>query len=97
MRLRFAPRAIENLIAIAEYIRTENPRAAQRVRAAIYRSLETLLLFPAVGRLQTTDEVRKFVTRPYSYIVYYRHDAAADEIVILSVKHPAQRRDHSDR
>ena len=40
--------------------------------------------------------VRKFVTRPYAYIVYYLIDESADEIVILNVKHPARRREHED-
>jgi toxin ParE1/3/4 len=40
--------------------------------------------------------VRKFVTRKYAYLVYYTVDEAADEIIILNVKHPAQRREHED-
>ena len=96
MKLRFTPRAVENIAAIADYIRERNPGAAQRVRAAIYESLQDLILFPHVGRLQQTEGVRKFVTRKYAYIVYYLVDDLAEEIIILSVKHPAQRRDHED-
>jgi len=40
--------------------------------------------------------VRKLVTRKYTYLVYYTVDEAAQEIVILNVKHPAQGREHSD-
>jgi plasmid stabilization system protein ParE len=40
--------------------------------------------------------VGKFVTRKYAYLIYYKVDAAAEEIVILSVRHPAQRREHED-
>jgi plasmid stabilization system protein ParE len=96
MKLRFTPRAVENIIAIADYIRERNPAAAQRVRAAIYESLQDLILFPNVGRLQQTEGVRKFVTRKYAYIVYYAVDDSAEEIVILNIKHPAQRREHED-
>lgn len=96
MKLRFTPRATENITAIADYIREHNPAAAQRVRAAIYESLQDLILFPHVGRLQQTQGVRKFVTRKYAYLVYYAVDEAADEIIILNVKHPAQKREHSD-
>jgi plasmid stabilization system protein ParE len=39
MRLRFTPRAVENLTELADYIRAHNPDAARRVRADIYRSL----------------------------------------------------------
>ncbi len=96
MKLRFTLRAVENIAAIAQYIRERNPAASQRVRAAIYESLQDLILFPHVGRLQQTEGVRKFVTRKYAYLVYYTVYEAADEIIILNVKHPAQRREHED-
>jgi plasmid stabilization system protein ParE len=97
VKLRFTRRATENIASIAGYIRDHNPAAAVRVRAAIYASLQNLILFPRVGRLQKTKGVRKFVTRPYAYIVYYVIDESADEIIILNVKHPAQRREHEDK
>ena len=50
MKLRFTPRATANIIEIADYIRSRNPAAAERVRTAIYASLENLLLFPHIGR-----------------------------------------------
>lgn len=96
MKLRFTPRAIANLIEIADYIRAHNPTAARRVRAAIYDSLQNLILFPYVGRKQKVEGVRKFVTRKYACLVYYTVDEAAEEIVILNVKHPARRREHED-
>lgn len=96
MRLRFTPRAIENLAEIADYIHERNPAAALRVRAAIYESLQNLILFPHVGRRQKAEGVRKFVTRKYSYLVYYTVDEAAAEIVILNIRHPARRREHED-
>jgi len=96
MKLRFTPRAVGNIASIADYIRERNPVASQRVRAAIYESLQDLILFPHVGRLQQTEGVRKFVTRKYAYLVYYTVDDAAEEIIILSIKHPAQRREHED-
>jgi len=96
MKLRFTPRATENIAGIGNYIRDHNPAAAVRVRATIYSSLQNLILFPRAGRLQKTEGVRKLVTRPYAYIVYYRLDEDADEVVILNVKHPAQKRAHED-
>jgi plasmid stabilization system protein ParE len=96
MRLRFTPRAIANIEAIGDYIRQRNPAAALRIRAAIYESVENLILFPRAGRRQKTEGVRKIVTRKYRYIVYYTIDEDAGEIVILNVKHPAQRREHED-
>jgi toxin ParE1/3/4 len=96
MKLRFTLRAAENIATIADYIHERNPVAAVKVRDAIYTSLRNLMLFPRAGRPQKIEGVRKFVTRPYAYIVYYVFDEAADEIIILNVKHPAQRREHED-
>jgi plasmid stabilization system protein ParE len=52
MKLRFTPRAVENITEIARYIRDQNPTASQRVRADIYESLQDLILFPYIGRVQ---------------------------------------------
>ncbi|HEU5016883.1 MAG TPA: type II toxin-antitoxin system RelE/ParE family toxin [Pseudolabrys sp.] len=81
---------------IADYLRERNPAAALRIRFAIYETLQNILLFPYAGRLQTTETVRKLVTRRYGYIIYYAVDEAADEIVLLSIQHPAREREHQD-
>lgn len=96
MKLRFTPRALENVTDIADFIRERSPAAAENVRDAIYESLQNLILFPRAGRPQVTEGVRKFVTRKYSYLIYYTLDEADDEIIILNVKHPAQKHEHDD-
>src|SRR5260370_42323770 len=65
MKLRFTPRAAQDIAAIADYIRARNPGAARRGRAAILQSLQNLVLFPKVGRTQAVEGVRKLVTRKY--------------------------------
>jgi plasmid stabilization system protein ParE len=96
VKLRFTGRALENLLQIADYLQDRNPAAALRVRKAIYESLGTLVAFPYAGRLQTTEGIRKLVTRKYSYLVFYTVDEATAEIVILNVKHPARKPEHGD-
>jgi plasmid stabilization system protein ParE len=71
MKLRFTPRATQDLASIAAYIRDRNPPAALRVRAAILESLQSLILFPHIGRQQQVEGVRKLVTQRYAYLVYY--------------------------
>jgi toxin ParE1/3/4 len=96
MKLRFTPRATQDLAGIADYIREHSPQAALRVRSAILESLQNLIVFPRLGRRQQVEGVRKLVTRNYRYFIYYTIDEVADEIVILSIQHPAQEREHSD-
>ena len=40
--------------------------------------------------------MRKLVTARYAYIIYYIVDEAQQEIVILSMKHPAEEREYDD-
>ena len=97
MKLRFSPQATQDLVEIADYIRANNPRAAERVRAAILDSLALLVTFPRLGRKQSAERVRKLVTRRYGYIAYYLVDEPASEIVLLSIQHPARSRPVQDR
>jgi len=81
---------------IADYIRARNPAGALRVRGAILESLQNLVAWPEIGRRQTEEGVRKLVTRKYPYLIYYKIDAAADEIVVLTIQHPARQRQYED-
>jgi toxin ParE1/3/4 len=76
--------------------RTHNPAAALAVRDAILRSLHNLTRFPAIGRPQNVEGVRKLVTPRYRYLVYYIIDEVAEEIVVLTIQHPARSRDYLD-
>jgi toxin ParE1/3/4 len=96
MKLRFTPRAAQDIAAIADYIRARNPGAARQVRAAILQSLQNLVLFPKVGRAQAVEGVRKLVTRKYPYLVYYRVDEASEEIIILTIRHASREREYED-
>jgi plasmid stabilization system protein ParE len=96
MKLHFTPRARLDLIGIADYIRTRNPAAALAVRQAILGSLQSVAMFPEIGRQQSVEGVRKFITRRYGYLIYYTVDREAEEIVVLTIQHPARRREYSD-
>jgi toxin ParE1/3/4 len=96
VRLRFTPRAVFDLASIADYIRERNPAAAVRVRSSILKSLGNLTAFPRMGRKQSTPGVRKLVTRRYSYLVYYKVDLDAREVVVLSIRHPARKRKYKN-
>ena len=66
------------------------------MRSAIYETLENLLIFPHAGRRQNAEGVRKIVTRKYAYVIYYPVDDAAQDIIVLNVKHPAGKQDYTD-
>ena len=58
--------------------------------------LQNLALFPAIGRPQSVEGVRKLVTPRYRYLVYYMIDDEAAEVEILTIQHPARRREYQD-
>jgi plasmid stabilization system protein ParE len=66
------------------------------VRSSILKSLDNLTVFPRMGRKQTTPGVRKLVTRRYSYLVYYRVDMEAREVVVLRIRYRARKRKYKD-
>jgi hypothetical protein len=66
------------------------------VRAAILESLQNLVLFPQAGRLQKVEDVGKLVTRHYPYLVHYTIGETAEEIIVITIQHPAREREHSD-
>jgi toxin ParE1/3/4 len=96
VKLRFTPRAVSELAAIGDCIHERNPAAAKRVRASILKSIDHLTVFPRMGRKQTTPGVRKLVTDRYSYLVYYTVDMDAQEVVVISIRHPARKRKHKN-
>jgi plasmid stabilization system protein ParE len=97
MKLRLTRRATQDLAGIGDYIGDQNPKAALRVRAAILETLQLLVRYPQIGRAQTVVGVRKIVTRRYPYIVYYSVDADAQEVVVITVQHPARAREYTDQ
>ena len=96
MKLRFTPRATHDLAEIAEYVRTRNLSAAPAVRGAILRSLQNLTLFRQSVVPKMSRGVRKLVTTKYRYFVYYAVNEAAEEVVILTIRHSARRRKYQD-
>ena len=97
MKLRFTPRATHDLAEVAEYLRSRHPSAALAVRGAILlRSLQNLTIFPAIGRPQNVEGVRKLITPRYRYLVYYMIGEGAEEIVILTIQHPARNSEYRD-
>ena len=96
MRLRLTRRAAADIVDIAGYLDRYSPSAALLVRAAILDALRRLVDFPHSGRAQSLEGVRKLVVRKYPYLVYYTVDETADEVIVLTIQHPARERELDD-
>jgi toxin ParE1/3/4 len=89
MRVRYSPRAIEDLENIRVYVTKDNPKAAWVVASFIRRSIAVLEEWPYHGRATEKENVRRLVVMNYPYVVYYR---VIDDVVILTVTHSARNR-----
>lgn len=90
MKARYTPRALADLLEIADYIRQFNPAAALKVRDDIRRAIAMLERFPHSGPRTNVPPVRKAVVRRYPYIIYYEVEVDRREIVILTIQHGAK-------
>ena len=85
-RIRWTTDASDQLTAAIDYIRNDDPAAAQRIAQAVMDRIDRLASFPALGRPGEMEGTRELVSPPY--VIVYRYN---DEIVeILHVWHGAQ-------
>jgi plasmid stabilization system protein ParE len=92
MKVVYAPKALRDLQAIADYLMERSPKAAAKVGNDIRAAIDLAALFPQSGRHISTEDSRKLISKRYKYVVYYLIDVQLDEIQITSVFHPAQDR-----
>jgi toxin ParE1/3/4 len=88
MRIRFTPRARDDLVEIHAYIAMENPAAARRVVAAIREQITLLVQHPMAGRRGQIPDTRELVISRYPYLVAYRVNH--DVVEVLSIWHTAR-------
>ena len=89
MLIRWSPEAAEDLSRIVEYIRHENPTAAQRIAKTIYERAGALESLPYLGRPGRVEGTRELPLPSLPFLVVYRVLEHAVEIV--NVIHGAQR------
>jgi toxin ParE1/3/4 len=89
MKIRWSPEAATDFAGIVEYIRQQNPSAADRIAHTLYDSVTSLKSFPNRGRLGRVEDTRELVLAPLPFIVVYR--AKRSTVEIVRVLHGAQR------
>ncbi|WP_448950054.1 type II toxin-antitoxin system RelE/ParE family toxin [Labrys neptuniae] len=89
MKVVYAPRALRDLEAVAAYVGDRSASGAKHVLAAIKTSIETLSLFPKIGRVVTPKGHRFIPVLKYPYVIFYRVEG--DTLLVLHIRHAARR------
>jgi plasmid stabilization system protein ParE len=91
-RYQFTPQAARDLLDIWSFIAQDNPRAADRVEAAVFRACDLLADSPLAGRMRkdlTSLPLRFWVVHPYSnYLIVY--DPEKNPAQIIRILHGAR-------
>lgn len=87
--LIWSPEAAVDFAAIVEYIRKDNPSAAERTAKSIYDRVSTLAPFPQQGRKGRIQETRELALTPLPFIVVYR--VKGNSLEIVRILHGSQR------
>jgi toxin ParE1/3/4 len=89
MKVRYRPRAVADLVGIADYLSERSPAGVRAVEARIRATVELLRQFPGSGRmLEQRSQVRVMPLVRYPYLIFYA--VAEEELVILHIRHGAR-------
>ena len=88
MRVRWTAPAADDLARIVEYIRKDDPAAAQRVARRIFEGVARLRVFPRRGRIGLVEGTRELIFSPWPYVAVY--EIVEDYVLVLRVRHTAQ-------
>jgi plasmid stabilization system protein ParE len=86
LNLRYTPKALAELVL--GYIAERSPQGARNVQARIQAITTLLVQHPYSGQLTSEGGLRRIVTPPYPYLIFY--EVTAEDVVIIGVRHAAR-------
>lgn len=87
-QLEFTRRTIHNIADAEAHIAQDNPAAAQKVVARIYKTAERLESFPETGRPGRVAGTREIPLDKYPYTIIYR--IRPSKVVVYAVLHQSR-------
>jgi toxin ParE1/3/4 len=88
VKVRYTLPALADLNAILDYIAAHSPQGAKRVQARIQSIIDLLSLYPFVGARTDDPTIRRLLTPPYPFLVFY--EVTETEIIVHAVRHAAR-------
>ncbi len=92
MKIRVRQEAINDLAAIHAWIATDRPIVAEKIIDQIMHNVETIALFPRLGRSGDARNTLEWVTPGLPYIITYQLDTKSKLLTVLAVFHSSQNR-----
>jgi toxin ParE1/3/4 len=92
VKIRYTRPALADLASILDYIGDHSPQGAARVQARIQAVIDLLLAHPHIGVRTDDPSIRRLMTLPYPYLVFY--EITETTVVVHAIRHGA--RDPSD-
>jgi plasmid stabilization system protein ParE len=89
VRIRFTPRARNDLEEILQYIDERSQRGALNVKRAIRKTIDLIGEFPEGGRLAGEQATRVLPAGRYPYLIYWIVEAS--EVWIVHIRHARRR------
>jgi plasmid stabilization system protein ParE len=87
-RLVFAPRALDDLDRLTEFLLEQSPEWAKATAPIIVSGLQALRLHPLIGRPMEHGLRELLISRGRTgYVALYQYDAATDTVLLLAIRH----------
>lgn len=89
MRIKMTKSANIDLSESDDFIRENNPLAADRMASRIDDAISHLAIYPAIGRIGRVSKTREFVVSGTPFVIIYQ--VRTSIIVVYRVLHTAQK------
>jgi len=87
-QIALSPQAQLDIELVFDYIAIDNPIKAQKFINEIINKIETLEIYPNAGKVDTVNNCRVLVKRPY--LIYYRVLDNLAKVEIIHIRHGAR-------
>lgn len=91
MKVRYSPRASNDLAFIRQYLSEQSPRGAVNVMTAIYGAIEFIRRNPDGAEKTAIVGVHAKIVLKYRFKIFYRVQENDDVIEIIHVRHTSRK------
>jgi toxin ParE1/3/4 len=85
LRIRYTRPALTDLEVVLDTVSSRSPKGARSVQSRIQTFIELLADYPLIGARTNDPTIRRLLTSPYPYLVFY--EVIGDEVIIHAVRH----------